>query len=86
LAGGGWLVGQHVEEAVLAGGAIAGLGGGLRESGIDAVEERLAGGTAEVEGAGLYQMLEEYIMAKLEAKRDSTMRFRIGPTSGIVIL
>lgn len=47
---------------MLAGGFVAGVGGGAGEGGVDAVEERLARRVAVVERAGLHEMLEHALV------------------------
>ena len=59
---GGFVLGEHVEEGVLAGGFVAGVGGDGGHGSVDAVEELLARGAAEVEGTGLREMFEDALV------------------------
>jgi hypothetical protein len=47
---------------MLAGGFVAGVGGGAGERGIDAIEQLFARSAAVVEGAGFHQMLEHSLV------------------------
>ena len=66
----GFLLGEHVEERVLARSFVARVGGGTGESGVDAVEEHLARRTAEIEGAGLDEVFEHALVerARVDAR------------------
>ena len=59
---GGFVLGEQVEEGVLAGGFVAGVSGDGGHGGVDAVEEFLARRAAEVEGAGLREMFEDALV------------------------